>query len=379
MKSIGFGVIGCGGRMRDLSRLLSQKDGVHLAGAWDPDNGNRDILIQVKDDWNVNARRYSNYRDLIDSPDISWVLVGSPNSYHAEHIIAAFDAGKHVFAEKPLATTEDDCVRILGAHRKSGKLFATGFTLRYSPLYRKAKELIEKGTIGKIVSVDATENLFPSHGAYIMTNWRRFREQAGANILEKCVHDLDILNWIIGSLPIRVAAFGGNTMFVPENAELFDRVSAFSDWPAVAASGLNPFTTEKTIEDHLVSIMEYASGAKVQFLATMSNPIAERRMYISGTEGTLKLDLVTSELCYRTLYEDELRSFPGIGKNNMHGGGDSVMIEELVVSMATGSRPACGGDEGLKSAVVGIALERAWKERRVLDLRDTWRRLGIKI
>ncbi len=377
MTVTGFSVIGCGGRLQSLAALLAGKENIVLAGVWDPDPESMEKLASVKTEWAAESRRYGSYRELVASPQSSWVLVGSPNAYHAEHIIAAFEAGKHVFAEKPLAVSEQDCKRILDANRASGTLFGTGFTLRYSPLYRKAKEIISAGSLGKIVSIDATENLFPFHGAYIMTNWRRFREIAGANILEKCVHDLDILNWLTDSLPVRVAAFGGNSMFIPENADLFEQVPSFSEWPTVPASGLNPFTTEKTIEDNMVSILEYKNGVRAQFQATMSNPIGERRMYISGTKGTLKLDLVTSELSYRTLFDDELHMFPGIGGNNMHGGGDSVMIDELALSMTTGAKPVCGGEEGLRSAVVGISLERAWKEEKILDLRPVWKNLGI--
>jgi predicted dehydrogenase len=75
----------------------------------------------------------------IAAPGVDWVLVFSPNVYHKAHIIAGFEAGKHVFSEKPLATTLADCAAIAQAHRKSGRLFATGFVLRFSPIYRKAK------------------------------------------------------------------------------------------------------------------------------------------------------------------------------------------------------------------------------------------------
>lgn len=60
-----------------------------------------------------------------------------PNCAHKEHILAAFAAGKHVFAEKPLATAMEECRTIHAAHQQSGRLFATGFVLRYAPLYLK--------------------------------------------------------------------------------------------------------------------------------------------------------------------------------------------------------------------------------------------------
>ena len=112
-------------------------------------------------------------------PGVEWAMVFSPNCFHAEQIIASFEAGKHVFTEKPLATSIGDCVRIFEAHRRSGRHFATGFVLRYSPIYRKVKALLDAGTIGRILSIDANENIRPEHGAYIMRNWRRRRELSG--------------------------------------------------------------------------------------------------------------------------------------------------------------------------------------------------------
>lgn len=73
------------------------------------------------------------------------MMIFSPNAYHKEHILQAFAAGKHVFTEKPLATSIEDCQEIFEAYQKAGKLFATGFVLRYAPIYRKAYEILNSG------------------------------------------------------------------------------------------------------------------------------------------------------------------------------------------------------------------------------------------
>lgn len=102
---------------------------------------------------------------------------------------------------------------------QSGNLFSTGFLLRHSSFYQKVKEIIDSGTLGRIISVEANETLQPAHGGYIMRfarhgvvvpsrlrftrsscrNWRRYRDQTGPHILEKCCHDIDILNWLLGN------------------------------------------------------------------------------------------------------------------------------------------------------------------------------------
>ncbi|MEI8094243.1 MAG: Gfo/Idh/MocA family oxidoreductase [Spirochaetales bacterium] len=369
--TVKYVVVGCGGRAINLVAMLKTQPGLELAGAWDPS-------AQAVDDLYAAAGasglpRPGSFEDALALPEVSWTLVASPNAYHRAHIEAALSHGLHVFAEKPLATTEDDCLALAAAERRSDRLIMTGFTLRYSPLYREVKRLLDSGKLGRIVSIDANENLFPGHGAYIFTNWRRHHEIAGAHVLEKCVHDLDLLNWFTGSRPRRVAAFGDNLVFTRENAPLFDRTDAFKTWTETLRVGLNPFVTEKTVEDTLVAILDYENGAKVQFQITSSNPLGERRMYLSGTEGTLIVDLVTSKLTYKTLFDTEATVFDGRG--GFHGGGDEVMIGELAAAMTHGTRPSTGLAQGLVSTLVGLSLDRAHREGRVIDLTPLWQQL----
>lgn len=377
MNQVRVGVIGCGQRLRFLTKILGAEAGVKIVGAWDPEAENAKKLLESAG--SPDGRVYESYQALAADPNIDWIMVGSPNAFHKEHILAGFAAGKHVFTEKPLATRTADCVAINEAHGRSGKLFATGFVLRYSPLYRKAKEILASGALGKIVSIDANENIAPDHGAYIMVNWRRHKELSGPHILEKCVHDLDLLNWFTESVPVRVAAFGGNGYFVPENRENFSsHKKEYGSWftRLGVEEGSDPFVMEKTIEDHVVSILDYAGGMRVQFQATMANPIPERRMYFHCTRGNMVLELYSGLLQVKVLGQEKTETYD-FSKGDGHGGGDTVIMNELAESMRTGREPKCGGEEGLRSAVVGIAIEQARVEGKVLDLSGLWRELGV--
>lgn len=296
--------------------------------------------------------------------------------YHKAHIIAGFEAGKHVFSEKPLATTLADCAAIAQAHRKSGRLFATGFVLRFSPIYRKAKEILDSGRLGRIISIDANENITPAHGGYIMQNWRRLTRLAGPHLLEKCCHDLDLINWYIGSVPTRVAGFGGLDLFVPKNRVLEKRYgrALFQTWPDHHRVGQSPFTTDKDILDNSVAILEYRNRVRVMFQATMSNAIPERRLYFSCTEGNLVLELYTSSLRYRSLGDEAETVFDF--KTGGHGGGDQVIWKELFRSMERGTKPLCGGDEGLESAVAALAIDTSIRTGRLVNLEPIWKKLG---
>lgn len=375
MKTIGVAVIGAGGRGQGCTKQLLKDSNrrVKVLSVYDPDQAVAGTALEQWEDPTVKI--CDSYREAIRTPGVDWVLVFSPNAFHKEHILEGFKAGKHVFSEKPLATSIADCQAIYKAHQKSGLLFATGFVLRFAPLYREAKKILASGKLGAILSIDANENVRPDHGGYIMANWRRHTKIAGPHILEKCCHDLDLLNWFSESVPSRVAGFGSLDFFVPKNKGFEKRYGSktFSAWhdPHKVDS---PFTSDKDLMDNQVAIMEYRNGVKVMFQATMSNVIPERRMYFSCTRGNLVLELYTSMLKYRCLGDDKETAVE-FGADG-HGGGDGVIWKELFHCMEKRSRPKCGGDEGLESAVVALAIDQAMREKRVIDLEPVWKKLG---
>jgi len=382
MRIIRYAVIGCGDRISSLLEEMKQKSGIELKGGWDPSSANVQLMFDLRN--NGIGKIYSSYEEIVNDSEIDWILIGSPNVFHKIHIIEAFTNGKHVFSEKPLATSIEDCIEINKSHINSRKLFATGFTLRYASIYRKTKKILSSGQLGKIISINASENIRPDHGAYIMKNWRRKRELAGPHILEKCVHDLDLLNWFTESVPVKIASFGGNNMFIPENEYLLkkDR-NLFECWPGgnvkdkYDESKKNPFLSVKTIEDNVVSIMEYANGIRVQFQATMSNTIPERRMFFHCSGGTLIVELYSGSLRYKAIGDKKETVLELTGGG--HGDGDTHIMNELHDSMIHGTIPVCGGNEGLQSAVVGISIDSAREKGKVLDISNIWKTLGMDL
>lgn len=373
-KEIKVAVIGCGGRGRGVSRnlLRDSENKVKILATYDPDKKQAE---RAKELWSSPDTLICNsYQDAINTPGVEWVLVFSPNAYHKEQILAAFAAGKHVFSEKPLATTIGDCQEIYNAHQKSGLMFMTGFVLRYSKLYLKVKEILTSGKLGKLLSIDANENITPAHGGYIMMNWRRHTSISGPHILEKCCHDIDLLNWFADSLPSKIAAFGSLDYFKPENEHHREKFGneAFAAWddPHRVPS---PFTSDKDLKDTQVAIIQYRNGIKVQFQATMANAIPERRMYFSCTEGTMIAELYSSTLRYRCV-GDEAEKVINFGADG-HGGGDAFIMKDLYGCMVNATSPKSSGNEGLESAVTALVIDQAMCEEKVINLEPIWKKL----
>lgn len=378
-KAIDIGVIGCGNYgMSVLRKLLKHAPAIRVAALYDPDQRSVDRALAELDPSPVVC---NDYREIMKMDNVQWVMIASWNSYHCEQTVAAFQAGKNVFCQKPLAIDFDQCMQMKHAWEKSGKMFNIGFTLRYSPHYRKIKQLISEGNIGEIISLEFNETLDFNHGGYIMGDWRRLRKNAGTHLLEKCCHDIDLVNWLVDADVSRVASFGGLDFFVPENVYHIDRIGKKEDgqlpytkrWGGLV--GRNPFLSDKDIVDNQVAILEYKNGTRATFHTNCNAAIPERRMYILGTEGTIRADVLTGDIALKRIgHNTELENHSTQGKGG-HGGGDEMLAAELAASMLKQQPPSVGLIEGLKSAVTCFAIDEAMESGSVIDADNYWRKI----
>lgn len=380
MKKVGVGMIGCGGMGRSLTdKLLKKSDAIELRAICDPDKRSVKKTLET---FSSDAKVYSDYRDLVRDANVDWVMIASWNCYHREHTIAAFKAGKDVFCQKPLATNLADCVAMKKAQERSGRQFNIGFTLRYSPHYRKIRELVSSGKIGDIISLEFNETLDFNHGGYIMGDWRRRREYAGTHLLEKCCHDIDLVNWMVGTKAARVASFGGLNFFVPENKKYIRRIGkdsagrqAYRTWPGLIKQ--NPFTSDKDIVDNQVAIIEFENNVRASFHANCNTAIPERRMYICGTEGTIQSNVLSGELSFKRIGFDTVKEQIDTKVSGGHGGGDDVLAQELKESMLEGRMPSSTLEDGLKSAITCFAIDKAMDSGRIVDVAPFWKKAGL--
>lgn len=381
MSAVGIGVIGCGGRITGvLSRIPGMGKDMEVRALMDV---SPDSVKRARERLETEAKSYDDYNDLVKDPNIEWVFVGSWNAQHRDHSVAALEAGKHVFCEKPLATTLKDCIDIRKAKEKSGKIFSLGLVLRYSKHYQAIRDIIRSGKIGRILSMEFNETLHYEHGGYIHGDWRRLTKHAGSHVLEKCCHDLDLVNWILDSAPVRAASFGGLDFFVPENEHYVEKLGpgkkgrpAFSSWARPVE--ISPFTRDKDIVDNQVSILQYANGVRATFHTNCLTNINERRMYICGTEGTIRADVISGQIEYRRIgHEDPLIPVE-TGAKGGHGGADGTLCDSLAESILHGAPPLAGAEDGIASSIAAFGIDEALATGQVVDMTHFWKEAGIE-
>ena len=203
------------------------------------------------------ARVTLDWREAISGPDVDVVDVVLPNHLHADVACAALAAGKDVLLEKPMATSRDDCDRIVAAERASGRIVSVGHEFRLSTQWGRAKRLIDDGTIGEPLFVNV--DLFRNHYRTGAEGWRYDPSRVGSWMLEETVHFFDFALWYLAARgdPVSIRAFGNQRP--GRAAGQYDNVSAIVRFDGGAYAAITQ--TIAGFEHHLVVSITGTDGA----------------------------------------------------------------------------------------------------------------------
>jgi myo-inositol 2-dehydrogenase / D-chiro-inositol 1-dehydrogenase len=198
------------------------------------------------------AKTFKDYRDLLAS-DVDAVYIATPPHLHPEHFEAAVAAKKHIFCEKPAGVDAAGCKRVLAAARKADKTKRISFDYqqRYGKDYKAAYELVKSGKLGAIKMMRASwlggglpvRSGHPA-GEEKMRNWLFYRELSGDIIVEQNCHNIDVVNWFMGTHPVKATGHGGRAVRM-EPGNIMDNLAAtfqFADGRVFSYSA-NQFST----------------------------------------------------------------------------------------------------------------------------------------
>ncbi len=174
----------------------------------------------------VGARATTNDLEILSDPAIDAVSITLPTHLHREAAILALQNGKHVLLEKPFALSVADCDAVIDAQRTSGKQLMLAHVLRFWPEYVTLVDFVKSGQIGKPLAATATRLSAPPGWA----QWFRNPALSGGAVLDMCIHDFDVLNWLFGT-PQTVYARGQQAA-----PDLWNHVAATVDFGAVSGT-----------------------------------------------------------------------------------------------------------------------------------------------
>lgn len=220
--SVRIGIVGLGrlGR-RHAENLALRVPGASLVAAASP--------IAEERAWAEatlpGVKTYPGLSELLVHPGLDAVWLVTPTSLHADQVILALEAGKHVFCEKPLALETDDCDRVVAvAAKRPQQLVMIGFMRRFDPAYADAKCLIAEGKLGDVFSISCrSEDPVDPDGFFV-----RFAPTSGGIFLDCCIHDIDLVRWMLDGAEVSSVSAAGSRVMYPALGDCGDVDNGFA-------------------------------------------------------------------------------------------------------------------------------------------------------
>lgn len=263
MRVVRVGVIGCGGIGRYHLKRLVQIDSVKVEAACDV---NPSALERFGNEAGLPKRSlYKDYIHLLKQSDVDAVVVSLPNRLHSTVTVEAFEAGKHVYCEKPMAVNLSEARRMVEAAEKSGGKLLIGLQYRFRGDSQALVRHVENGELGDIYYAKCgwlRRSGIPGWGS-----WFTRRNDAGAGpIYDIGVHILDLTLWLMSNFEPAAAYASSYATFGPEKRGL-------SQWGTPEPDGFFD------VEDLATALLKMKNGASVSFEVSWASHIAEPTMY----------------------------------------------------------------------------------------------------
>ena len=389
-KKFKIAIIGCGARSIAYAKNLTASNEVELVACAEPDREHLRTMLSYTSVKEEDLRIYDDWKALCDNEkSLDGVVIVTPNYLHHQPASEIISRGIPLVLEKPLTTTMKDSESLLEVVRDNRPQMLVGFVLRSTPFYRKIREVLDSGRIGSVISIQADELVAPGVSSVISRSpWRRHSALSGGTMMEKCSHDMDLINWFAGGRPVAVNSFGGSLLFRPNpnlprecaNCKVKDSCLYFREPPFSEAAGDS--TLQKTLDDgmykciynidkdvadnQVVSIL-YSNGVIANFTLAFNcrGKRAGRNIHIIGTNGRLWGNIDDNQIgvCDTASGETEIIDIPVTEKG--HNGGDRVHAMTLLDMMKDSSyRPAQDAYAGYLSNALCIASDISASEAR---------------
>lgn len=369
-------VIGAGSRGGTYAGYaLQYPESLKIVGVSDIQESRRNTMGK---EHNIEENhRFGDWSEVFKLPKFAdAVIVSTPDKLHYDPCMKALEMGYDVLLEKPIATTPEQCKNIASQAKKYNRIVGVCHVLRYAPYFLALKDVLDKGTIGEIISLHHFEPIRFHHMAhsYVRGNWHNSKETIPI-ILGKSCHDLDIIRWMLNDDCTEISAYGDLKHFVRKNAPagsterclqcsveskcpfsavkiylrdrqylyVFDLPKDKTKHEAIIMDKLKNTDYGRCVYrcdndqcDHYAVNMKFRSGTIVTFNMEAFTSYGGRRTVILGTKGDIVGDMesftVTDFLSKKkTVWNEDISDLPGY---QGHAGGDWGIVKDFVLAVS---------------------------------------------
>jgi len=330
-KPLGFAVIGCGRISPNHGKAIADLPGAKLVAA-------ADIVMERAEAFTqrFGGEPYRSYQEMIQRPDIDAVCICTPSGMHAEMGIAAARAGKHVLVEKPMALSLRDADALIDACRANNVLLGVVHQNRFNPAIVRLRTALAAGRFGQLNMGSAVIRWHRDQNYYAQAPWRGTWAQDGGCLMNQSIHNIDLLQWMMGPVE-SLYAYTGTRMRQIE------------------------------AEDNAAAVLRFRNGAMglIESSVTVYPKNLEETLNIFGATGTAVIGgvAVNRVEAWRfadgTDTEEQVLAEQQADPDSVYGSGHRPLIADFIEAVQTGREPAVPGLEGRKALEIILAIYRS--------------------
>ncbi len=410
-------IIGGGSRGGRYSDEMKRIDGAFsVVAVAEPIEDRREHLCRM---WDIPAENCEpSWEGLLEREKYAdGVVIATMDRDHLAPALKAIEKGYDILLEKPMSATPEECALIARAAREKGVSVLVCHVLRYTLYFNALKGIIDSGRLGQIIHIQHAEcvgNVHQSH-SFVRGNWGN-SDRSSCMILQKCCHDMDIIQWLLGKDCTRVHSFGSLSYFKKENAPEgapdyciegcpigdtcpYNAVKLYyddkkNDWFRPAAAGkVHPtdddieeairttnygkcvFKCDNNVVDHQTVNLEFEDGATVSFTMCAFNQGA-RHTRIMGTKGELTAGMGAPTV---DIYNFETKQHETVQISEYameqsitggHGGGDTGITHAFADMLRGDTSRICSLDETYRNHLIAFAAEESRITGTVVDMKE---------
>ena len=319
MSKLKFAILGCGKiSTKHVEALINNKDEAELVAVYDIIE---ELAIERKKQYesvikDVNVKVYTDYNEFLNDVNIDVVTIATISGYHAKHSIDCLNHDKHVLIEKPMALTLEDADKIIKLGKEKSKKVCVSHQNRFIPAIQNLKRAIDEGRFGKLIHGTARTLWNRNDEYYKQASWRGTKALDGGTLMNQCIHNIDLLLWMMGG----------------EIERLY--------------SETDTFIRNIETEDFGAILMRFKNGAVgiVEGSVCVYPKNLEESLSIFGEKGTV---VIKNGKIATWVFEDE-RNYDNFEYDESNSG-HTPLYKDLIDAISSDREPLVNGEEGKKA------------------------------
>ena len=339
-----YALIGCG-RVAPNHMVAAKANGLHIVAVCDLDpNQARKLLSEHEVE---SARIYTDYQEMLNKEKLDLVAIATWSGEHAKIALEAIRHGGHVMVEKPIALSIEEARLLIEEAKAHGVKLCTNHQNRFNPAIRAIRQAIDKGKLGRLLYGTAHVRWFRGLSYYAQSSWRGTWAQDGGALMNQCIHDADLLRWMMG--------------------DEIEEVFAYTD------NLIHPYIEA---EDLGMAVIRFKNGSYGIFEGTADiyPDGLEETLHIFGETGTVKAGGMSVNRLEAWNVQGEEDQLPLLQKEcdedpeNVYGYGHTPLYQDMLEAIQQDRAPLVDGEAGMRALELILAIYQSAAEGKPVRL-----------